>query len=292
MHNYQYEKILGWCAVGIVAGIVLFFRGFYILWKKNLIQNTPTSKIRSIAVGFIEVLGKTIADYLLTAPYSAIPCVFYHVIVERLETDSRGRSRWVKDSDYTSDVPFYLQDDTGCVVVDPLKTEAKLPLRYFKRSGNFRYKEYYIKENEFIYVLGTAKKTESIYDKAQKEMREEIKEIVNNPDEKIKLDTNKDNWIDKQEWTIKKEEIRQKIRQQLEKDKKEAEKNKKDSPVSPHLKNIAIGQGKGIKNFIISTMSEKTLVKTMKIKSAFSIFGGMLLTLICLSIALHILQIK
>ena len=287
MYKYEYGRIFVWCIVGILAGIYFFFRGFYILWRKRLIQDTPTSKIRSLAVGFLEITGQTIADYLLVTPYSAAPCVFYHAIMERLKSTSRNNRYWVKESDYKSDVPFYLQDDTGCVVIDPAGAETKLPLRYCKREGNIRYKEYYIKESEFIYVLGTAKKPESPYDREQKEMERRIGEIVNDPEKKVKLDKNKDNWIDKQEWEAEKRQIRKEIEQEMKKEREE--KDETDSIVSSHLKNIIIGKGEGVKDFIISTLGEKMLVQTMHIKAVSSIFGGAILTLICLSIILRIL---
>ena len=41
-------------ALGACGGLYLFYRGFRILQRKRLIVNTPTSKIRSAALGLVE----------------------------------------------------------------------------------------------------------------------------------------------------------------------------------------------------------------------------------------------
>jgi hypothetical protein len=43
--------------VGVFAGVYLFYRGFRFLQRKRLILNTPASKIRSAAMGLVEING-------------------------------------------------------------------------------------------------------------------------------------------------------------------------------------------------------------------------------------------
>jgi hypothetical protein len=43
-----------------LIGIALFTLGLYFYKKKQLIADTPTSKIRSIAMGLVEIFGQVI----------------------------------------------------------------------------------------------------------------------------------------------------------------------------------------------------------------------------------------
>ena len=47
-----------WSVVGFGGGIFLFFKGLIWLKQKRLIENLPTSKIRSLAMGLVEIFGE------------------------------------------------------------------------------------------------------------------------------------------------------------------------------------------------------------------------------------------
>ncbi|HOL21362.1 MAG TPA: hypothetical protein PLQ41_00710 [bacterium] len=277
-------RILLWSTIGFFAGIYLFLNGFRRLWEKRLIQNIPTSKIRSIAMGQVEIQGTAIADVLLTGPYTKSPCVFFHIIEEHL-VRTKDSARWVKDLDVKSDIPFFVQDDTGSVMVDPSGAETDLPLRYTNIEGNRRYREWNLMDKEPVYVLGTAKRVEGIEEKIQSEVERRIQEIIENPEEKIKLDINKDMWIDEKEWEI----AREKIKEQVKKDFEDVKNNLQQSShnIPGHLQNIVIGKGELDRHFLISNKSEKELVNSYKYRVFFSIFGGVVLSLVCLKILIY-----
>lgn len=276
-------RIFIYSIVGIIAGIYLFFQGFFKLWKKRLIENVPTSKVRSIAMGLVELQGTAIPDVLLTAPYTKTPCVFYHIIIERL-VRQRNSSNWVKEFEMKTDIPFFIHDDTGSVVIDPKYADTDLPLRFINREGNKRYKEYNIMEKEPIYVLGTAKRTDSLEDRIHKEVETRIREVVENPEEKQKLDINKDMWIDEKEWEMAREKIKREVAEEFGRA-GEQFKNSAHS-VPDHLENVIIGKGELDKNFLLSNKSEKEMIEHYKYKAFFYIIGGALLTLVCLKIVL------
>ncbi|MBN1445062.1 MAG: hypothetical protein JW957_03020 [Candidatus Omnitrophica bacterium] len=282
-------RIFGYSIIGFFTGIYLFFKGFSLLWRKRLIQNVPTSKVRSIAMGLVELQGKAIPNILLTAPYTKTLCVFYHIIIERL-VRQKNSSRWVKEFEVKTDIPFFIQDDTGCVVLDPRGAETDLPLRYIRREGNKRYKEYNIIEKEPVYVMGTAKRGDSTGDKIHKEVEKRITEMMENPEEKQKLDVNKDMWIDEKEWETARGNIRKQVSEEFGRAGDEFQ--KKARLVPEYLKDVIIGKGELDKNFILSNKSEKELIENYKYKVFFYIFGGVVLTLACLGIILSNIVFK
>lgn len=180
------ENDLLWIGlVGIGLGIFLFIAGFISLKKKRLIENIPTSKIRSIAMGLVEINGETVPAQkkVLKSPFSNKDCVYYDYTVEQY-TRSGKRSRWVTIRRGTDSIPFYLKDKTGSVLVEPKGADIDIPMDYqfnsamgndppikvknFLRKINLkfeglwginhrmRYREYFIAPKDTLYILGTA----------------------------------------------------------------------------------------------------------------------------------------
>ena len=60
-----------------VGGGAVFFYGFNRMKRFQLMNDTPTSKIRSMAMGLVEIKGKASAKKYLNAPFSRDECVYY-----------------------------------------------------------------------------------------------------------------------------------------------------------------------------------------------------------------------
>lgn len=122
--------------MGAGFGVYSFFRGFRVLRNKRLIENTPTSKCRSVAMGLCEVAGRAVGEQTIPSLIGHMPCYCSQVLVERYER--RGKSsRWVKLRQEFQGVPFFLEDSTGRVRVDPAGAELDIPaeLEYSTSSG-------------------------------------------------------------------------------------------------------------------------------------------------------------
>ena len=104
--------------VGAIAGVYLFYRGFQILQRKRLIENTPTSKIRGAALGLVEVNGLATGPYTITAPITGIPCYYYRSVAWQMMRTGKNE-HWEKVADESLHVPFYVNDNTGTLLVDP-----------------------------------------------------------------------------------------------------------------------------------------------------------------------------
>jgi len=111
--------------VGAFAGVYLFYRGFRLLQRKRLILNTPASKIRSAAMGLVEINGLAVGPYTMLAPITGVPCYYFHTIAWQWQ--QRGKnSEWVKVADESLHVPFFLDDNTGRVLVNPQGAEMDI----------------------------------------------------------------------------------------------------------------------------------------------------------------------
>ena len=110
--------------IGIAGGLYLFVRGFRLLARKRLLLNTPTSKIRSASLGLVEVSGVATGPYTLPAPITGKPCFFYRTTAWQQNDDKK--SEWQKVADETLHVPFFLDDSTGQLLIEPNGAELDL----------------------------------------------------------------------------------------------------------------------------------------------------------------------
>lgn len=124
-----------WCALGVCAGIVLFIWGFRLLLRRRLILDTPYSKIRSAPMGLVEVSGLAMGPYTMVAPITARPCYYYRTLVWELKREGKER-QWVQVAAECMHVPFFVDDNTGRVLVDPRGAELDLHCDFEEEYSN------------------------------------------------------------------------------------------------------------------------------------------------------------
>lgn len=176
-------------SIGLGAGPYLFVRGFAELRKRRLIQNTPTARIRSMAMGLVEVEGHVVQGSSHTAPFSGRPCAYWEVDIA-----TRGRrNSWNVVHRSSSGSPFFLRDETGLALVYPHGAECtvrtqveesclginlpacyseymdqkRLTFRHVWRLSMLRFRERTLEEGQQIYVLGSARPRSQVVEVSQ-----------------------------------------------------------------------------------------------------------------------------
>jgi hypothetical protein len=171
-----------WGVAGIAIGVFLFFRGFPFLKRKQLIQDIPTSTVRGASLGAVELSGRVVGPYTLIAPLSETDCFYYRAV-------ARGSSR--EDKNPREEIlyaPFFLDDGTGRVMVDPRGAETELSAtvddEYSPSSGDAftrhflvrhgisssfpaHLEEYCIRAGDQLYVLGTLRENPGLQSAAE-----------------------------------------------------------------------------------------------------------------------------
>lgn len=173
------------------GGLLLIHSGI----KRHLfvqkLKNTPTSKVASAALGIIELSGRARAG--LSSPIAKARCAFWRIKAEYYRHGKGAGWRTIYSADSAGQ--FYLEDDTGKVFVEPRGADLDIPcdkvyeghmygktilgaprpslapeaLEYInsldtagqaafmdRKYENIRISEYYISEDDFIYVIGSA----------------------------------------------------------------------------------------------------------------------------------------
>jgi hypothetical protein len=117
----------------------------------------PTSKIRSLAMGLVEVEGTITTNQPLLARIEKIECIGYKYVVEDISTDKDGKSSYSEIFSETVCNPFYITDETGTIKVNPDNIEfiwVELDGRY--STGSKRYSQYLLKQNDHVLIIAKA----------------------------------------------------------------------------------------------------------------------------------------
>jgi E3 Ubiquitin ligase len=173
-------RLAVYSVIGMVAGIVLFYRGFRMLQFKRLVLNTPFSKIRSASMGLVEVSGMATGPQTIPAGITGAPCYYYCATAWELRQSGNNR-QWKKVAQETLYVPFFVDDSTGRLMIDPQGADLDVHrtfrdefdkslfgssmcpenvARFLARngigaSGNIRLEEHCIEPGYPLFILGT-----------------------------------------------------------------------------------------------------------------------------------------
>jgi hypothetical protein len=168
--------------LGLAGAAAYSFWYAFKAWRDNrMIGDTPASRVRSAAQGYVELVGHGLmtANSQNKAPLTSRPCTWWRYKIE--ERSSVGRSRsWATIDSGTSEAPFILDDGTGQCLIDPRGAEVfprakdvwyggtswpdvRIPdgQGFFGKladallaGGRYRYTEYRLQSHEPVCALG------------------------------------------------------------------------------------------------------------------------------------------
>ncbi len=213
-----------WTAVLLTISVGGFVFTFLSLHKARLMENTPTSRIRSAAQGYVELKGyaRLMPGPDIVSPLSGARCTWWQYKVERRETvyrNGKRRSEWRTIAAGTSESLFLLVDDTGDCVVDPQGATIRPSLRRqwrgrtprperipekpgWLQSGDYRYTERLLQVGDPLYALGWFRSQGQVHEYQEAEdLRELLREWkADHADLVRRFDANGDGLIDAGEW--------------------------------------------------------------------------------------------
>lgn len=237
IRHAQSDEFWIWALLLLAAGLACGYGFFYFIRRARIIEDTPTSRIRSAAQGYVELTGmiRYFVGQPVVAPLTQQACAWYHFVIERKETTThRGSSstRWNTVEEQNCDRPFECSDATGVCVIDPRGAEihtlhkdvwyggTRWPShgpdrkRSWFSSSDYRYTEYRLHESDPLYALGEFRTVNP--DKSDGKLSDEVKHVLRtwkaDWDKLLaQFDSNGDGQIDLQEW----EQVRQAAEKQV-----------------------------------------------------------------------------
>jgi len=194
------------------AAVALCWGAFVCLRLKRRIEDTPTSRIRSLAMGLVEVHGRTLRHYALVTPMTQSACAWYRLRKYRRDQ----RNRWTLFSDLdSSHVPFLLDDGSGQVVIDPAGATVKATTRQTGYPGentligaavdggpDEKWVEELIYEGTSLYVLGYARPARGVGSGLRERTSEALRRLKLDPRARHRYDTDGNGRLDADEWQV------------------------------------------------------------------------------------------
>ncbi|GEM_PF-2577357 len=120
-------------------------------------QLLPTSKIRSMATGIVELEGNLLAQQQIEAPLSGQRCIGYYHTIEREERGRDGNTRYRLIHEEKRCQPFRLQDGTGKVQVEADTLDFHLlSANKTVRRGREIEREYLLEQGPNYLLIGQA----------------------------------------------------------------------------------------------------------------------------------------
>jgi hypothetical protein len=122
--------VIAAAGAGIAGGLFLLARGMVAYRAGEAVRGTGTSRIESLAVGEVRLVG-TIAPgpLALISPLQSVPCVYYHARI----VEDRGRER-IATLDEERAVGFLVDDGTGRLRVFPRGARCDAPTCFDEQS--------------------------------------------------------------------------------------------------------------------------------------------------------------
>lgn len=213
-------------AVSSLIALVTAWFGFSQLKKARIIEDTPTSKIRSAHQGYVELMGlakNLVSETPLLSPLSGDACLWFSYKIERYERNGK-RSSWRTVESRSSERPFILDDHTEQCYIMPGRAEVSTfrkntwygKDRYpsgRKSAGlfgrNYRYTEQLLCEEDLLYAIGLfqTRHPPSGLEQSQQRMADILSEWKQDYDKLVaRFDRNGDGEIDLVEWDVARQE--------------------------------------------------------------------------------------
>lgn len=216
----------GLTAFIVIAGLAALYAFANYLKQVRLIEDTPTSKIRSAAQGFVELEGITKhlnPDSPMFSPLSDTPCVWYEFKIEKKIRTGKDSTTWRTIQSGRSSHPITLDDTTGVCLLKPAKAKihshqdntwygtsrhpSKLSVDRkdsLLQFGNYRYSEEFISAESPIYALGHFKTTRASDNfTREKAISDIIREWKQDYASMLqRFDRNGDGTLDEKEWKL------------------------------------------------------------------------------------------
>lgn len=284
------DQALWLLAGGMAVGCWLFVYGFVLWRRRRTIEDTPTARVRSMALGRVELSGVARKKDDLRGPLSGVPCVWFRYRIEH-ETGSGKNRRWsTLDSGDSSDWAFCLQDDTGTVRIEPKgasveisdqlqETDPELSgalaafvsergLRVhglFGGASRLRIREARLHDGDPLYVHGVAQSRHGVRDERRIEIAGRLADLKRDDKAMAAVDADGDGVVSADEWDVARLRVVSAV------------------DAAPVDDAVAVAcDPLGHSPFYVSASSESTLVRVLGWRAAGAVFGGATLALMCL----------
>lgn len=274
-------QLLGYLLLSALVCIGLVIYGFVLISRARLMEDTPTSLIRSAAQGYVELSGhaRLLPGPPIVSPLSDTSCAWWSYRVQERERNGKD-NQWRTIEEETSGELFLLADTTGECIVDPdyasvtpsVSRSWGGPVQRPHRPpdgmnwlsfGNYRYSEKLILLGDPIYATGWFRTQTAILDlNESRDVSELMAEWKQDKHNLLKrFDSNGDGQIDLQEWEAARRAALEQVRSQHV-----------ERSLDPDLH--VLSKPPDRRPFILSTLTQKSMTRRYRLWALLCLLGA------------------
>ena len=237
--------------------------------RRRLMQDTPTSRIRSAAQGYVELEGwaENSPSSPIFSPLTHTACTWYRYKVEERDTNSKGQTEWKTIRSGTSPHLFLLDDNTGEVVIDPDGAIVEPAHKRVWQTGDLRYTEELIFPLEQIYALGWLKSYEAMQSSLHDWVRDTVIRWKSDPATRHRYDTDGDGELNASEFAALRKDAEAAARMAQQEELRE-----RSLEGQTHLLNAGDPQGRPL---ILSTHPQHKLAERLRLSAWAWLLGAL-----------------
>jgi hypothetical protein len=219
-------RLLFFVSAACVAAAALYSFWFsFKSWARNrVIADTPTSRVRSAAQGYVELAGRSLpaTNVPNKAPLTGMTCAWW-----RYKIELRKGREWSDVDSGISEAPFFLDDGTGRCLIDPRGAtvtpgattvwygpdewpQGRIPdapgvlgwLLSRMSTGRYRYTEHRLQPNDAVFAIGEFRSLGGAGDQDPEEAAARLLHEWkrDQPGLLARFDTNRDGKVSAAEW--------------------------------------------------------------------------------------------
>ena len=122
---FSFTRIVFMALFTTGAGIFFLLRGLLFFARKRALERIPESTIAGASPGLAALSGMAMGARTLAAPITGRSCFAYRTLVWQ-RTGNGWNKQWKKVAEDTDHVPFFIEDSTGRMPVDPARADLDL----------------------------------------------------------------------------------------------------------------------------------------------------------------------
>lgn len=115
------------------SGVYFFARGFQLFGRRRSLGHVPAANVHSASLGPIALSGMATGPHTLNAPITGKACYVYQATV--WQRTGSGNQQWQKAAEETLHLPFFIEDASGQLLVEPFGAELDVHADFCAEYG-------------------------------------------------------------------------------------------------------------------------------------------------------------
>jgi hypothetical protein len=258
------------------CGLIALVSGLRALSTLERLRAVPLAKVRSMALGPVELGGQVLGSAPFPSPHSGLMCAWLRWVIEERRLDNKGQQSWVTvEHGEMTQLPFHLDDGTGKVLVQPAGAEVEVDAVVTAIGSGRRAREWIILQAGTVFIYGMAQRRVH-GDERRAALQEALRASKHDASLRASVGLPAEGELSMEEWDRLRESVQRSFNSQVVE-----EDNRPDE--------VYVGPAPSVP-LLISQLSRQSQLRRLRLRLWGGVVGGGSLLLVALLAALRVIR--